>query len=138
MGHATLTLCRIELRPYGVETLFPDGTRSANWIPYADRSAFEQVARDCGFDDPLAYVREHDISHAFLAERMFGMVSPTLYSAAHGERRHSILDRRQFLFEERMVWHWQRYARGIGARVEDEWQAWLEGYRELLDGLGIG
>lgn len=140
MAGVVLRYCRVELRAGGIETLFPDGPRSANWPP--DDAGFRQCARGCGFgDDALRYLRDHDLAHSFLAEFMFGTVSPTLYAAAIGERRHDHrgLDRRGNLFEERMVWHWQRYANGISNVSELEWKDWIAIYidyrKRLLDGV---
>lgn len=119
--------CRLRERKFGIETEFPDGSTSANWPP--DDDAFMGVVRDCGFADALAYIRDHDLAHAFLAEKMFDAPSPVLWSAAHG----GCLGKTESLFEERFVYHWQRYAKGITSSLEREWTLWLPEYQRITD-----
>jgi hypothetical protein len=119
--------CRQHQRDFGIETTFSDGSTSANWPP-ADE-AFLRIVRECGFDNPLSYIRDHDLTHAFLAEKMFDAPSPVLWSAAHG----GCLGTTESLFEERFVYHWQRYAKGIISPLEREWTLWLPEYQRILD-----
>jgi hypothetical protein len=120
-----LRYCRVELRDYGIETIYPDGSRSANWIPTIEREAFVRLSESLGFRDPLEYLRHHDLSHSFLSDRMFGIVSPTLYSAAHGECRHGVIDRRQNHYEER-----ERIITDLRMRAADFGRS---GYGDALD-----
>lgn len=132
-----LRYCRVELRDYGIETIYPNGSRSANWIPTIEREAFVRLSESLGFRDPLEYLRHHDLSHSFLSDRMFGIASPTLYSAAHGERRHGVIDRRQNHYEERMVYYWQRFVAFEAQPIDDDWLRYYDEYVLIATELGL-
>lgn len=118
--------CRLEMRPYGIETVFPDGLNSSNWPP--DDVSFLRIVSDCGFNDPIAYIRDHDLSHAFLAERMFDIPSPVLWMAAHCVTPHG---GNLGAFEERTVYYWQRFISKVGPCIEPEWKEWAADYLRL-------
>jgi hypothetical protein len=117
--------CLVRDREGGVETVFPDGAISTNIAP--DDVSFLEVATQCGFKDPVAYVREHDLAHSFLAEKMFGKSSPIVWAAAHNLSIDSIAA----MYEERWVYHWQRFTNGRAGPMEWMWSDWLYHWRSL-------
>lgn len=110
--------CELLWQDYGALVLFGDGATSSNWVP-AD-PAFTRLAADMQMA-PVEYVRHHELSHAFLAERMHDAPSPVQWHGAH----HLELDRVASRYEERWVYHWQRYALDLGHALEAEWLGWL-------------
>jgi hypothetical protein len=127
----SLKYCIVNATNTGVETIFPDDTISTNWPP--DDEYFRQVVKDCGFNcDEIGYIRHHDLSHAFLAEKMFDKPSPVLWNAAH----EIAMDINASLYEERWVYYWQRFAMRIIPPLELEWIHWLVDWNNLpLQGL---
>lgn len=129
-----LKYCRVEQTEYGCITTFEDGETSSNWAPQ-DYSigpghpyeGFVKTANDCGFDNLLEYIFDHDLSHAFLAEKMFNKPSPVLWAAAHG----GCPGDASTLYEERYVYHWQRYVNLIIPPMEEEWPLWAYEYKYL-------
>jgi hypothetical protein len=127
----SLKYCILNPISNGIETVFQDNTISTNWPPQDE--LFQYVVRQCGFnDDHIFYIRHHDLSHAFLSEKMFDRPSPVLWNAAH----EISMNETSSLFEERWVYHWQRYTMNQAKPLEKEWSDWLVDWHNLpLQGL---
>ncbi len=116
--------CRIEFTVWGAVTRFEDGTESANWPPQDGK--FLEVVGACAFTDPVRYIQHHDLAHTFLSEKLFGEPSPTLWEAAHGRVGPN-------LYEERAVYHFQRYLRQVDfSQAEYARADWLEEFDLLF------
>jgi hypothetical protein len=90
----------------GAESVFAGG-RSWATQPHETHHYFV-IAHRCGYgDDVLAYAREHDFCHHFVAERLRGQVSQVLAPLAFGREP----DPGAALFEEMGVQLFQRWLR---------------------------
>src|SRR4051812_9790434 len=114
-----LKYCNLYETQYGARTIFSDAFETSNWPP--DDANFHHIVSDCGFTNSHSYIVDHDLAHCFLAEKMWDAPSPVLWSAAHGLH----LERTASLFEERWVYHWQRFSQGLINPLEPEWTTWL-------------
>lgn len=108
-----LRWCQIEWLPNGCTTRFLDGT---HWEAQPhDTGAYGVVAIRCGYDGDtdagrMAYAREHDFCHSFVAERMGyddHSVCPILWTLAHGKHLPAINAART----ESLVQMFQRWLR---------------------------
>lgn len=78
-----LKYCRIEWSEFGCVTYFPDGTY-VNAIPHWEDPHYHVIAQRCGYaNDLMAYCREHEFVHEFLAEQLLGQPSKVLTHLAH-------------------------------------------------------
>jgi hypothetical protein len=126
----TLKYCKLYAEPTGVETIFYDGTISSNWPPpyTTNNKPFIDASKDCGFaNNWLDYIRDHDLSHAFIAEKFFDKPSPIVWASAHQIE----LDETARLFEERWVYHWQKFVHNSGPPLEDDWISGKDEYLAL-------
>lgn len=83
------------------------GGASYATLPH-DTHHYHVIAHRCGYgDDVLAYAREHDFCHHFVAERLRGLPSAVLRPLAHGREP----DPAEALFEEMAVQTFQRWMR---------------------------
>lgn len=79
-----LKYCSVEFVDGGIITRFPDGAESIAW-PYPDDPHYVVISHRCGYrDDVMAYCREHDFVHSFLAEKLFDTPSGVVWASAHG------------------------------------------------------
>jgi hypothetical protein len=124
-----LKYCTIEQLVGATWTLFTDGT-SCHVGDEAD-AIRRAAAKWVGLENDLPrYNYEHEVIHAFLAEKMFDAPSPVQWNMAHGRKGNIVAGR----YEERWVYHFQRYLCGMSEQVvEDEWPVWREEARRLLD-----
>lgn len=118
--------CVFETTSWGCRTRFADGSESSNW-PLGD-DAFVRLAAACG-SDALTYVREHDLCHSLLAERMFDRPSRTLWAAAHGTK--SI----ESDWEEKMVYYFQRFVHGKARAPDLDWCEWKQQVLRIRCGI---
>lgn len=119
----------IERTPFGCTTRFSDGTETSNW-PHGDL-AYKHLVEQCGHrDNALAYCREHDLAHAYLAEKMFGKASAVLWASAHNLPPQPVAD-----WEEKLVYYFQRFLHGHGASPDPMWVDWDGEFRGMYDRL---
>jgi hypothetical protein len=101
-----LKFCSIEWTDWGCLTRFPDGAEIGAFpheIPH-----YYVISHRCGYgDDIMAYCREHDFSHSFVAERIRGGPSYVLLAMAHQEK----VDMGAAVYEEIAAQTFQRFLR---------------------------
>lgn len=115
----------------GAWTYFDDGTSCFNHPP--DHWFYRNVASWCGHTDLDQYNWEHEVTHAFLAEKMWDAPSPILWNAAHNRKGNIVGSK----YEERWCYHFQRFLRGIASDVvEPEWHEWRVDARRRLQMTG--
>lgn len=103
----------MNVAPHYVETVFHDGRRVVA-TPEAGNSAYNDNARALGYGDDLELLsREHEMLHTFLAERIHGGASPTLWAVAHGQGNDpnfpDLAPIWEQIYEEAMVLAFQKY-----------------------------
>ena len=101
---AELPGCRVERFADHILTTLHDGASSANW-PHPDDPSYVAVARQCGFDDLMAYTAEHEVLHSLVPLRLYGRPSYVIRMAAHGRKA----DLGAAMMEERQVYYLQRF-----------------------------
>jgi hypothetical protein len=102
-----LRYCAVEYKSWGCITRFPDGN-SIDARPHPELSHYHVVSHRCGYgDDLLGYAREHEIAHAFIAERFHDSPSYVLSRLANGEA----VDPGIALLEEIAAQTFQRWVR---------------------------
>lgn len=100
--------CTIEWVLAGARVVFMDGTETTAF-PHPEQVHYFIVSHRCGYgDDVMAYCREHELAHAFLAQELRHQASHVLESQAHGW----MLRRGTAVLEEMAVQMFQRWARG--------------------------
>jgi hypothetical protein len=101
-----LKFCSIEWTDWGCLTRFPDGAgvgAHPHEIPH-----YYVISHRCGYgDDTMAYCREHEFAHAFVAERLRGGPSYVLLAMAHREA----VDKGAAVYEEIAAQTFQRWLR---------------------------
>ena len=102
-----LRFCAVERTEWGCVTRFPDGAEvSAH--PHPEMPHYHIIAHRCGYgDDLLSYCVEHEVAHAFVAERLRGGPSYVLLALAHGEP----VEPGAALYEEMVAQQFQRWVR---------------------------
>src|SRR5215211_8741225 len=101
-----LKYCSVSFTEYGVVTRFLDGKEASAW-PHLSDPHYAVISHRCGYrDDLLAYCREHEFVHSFLAEKLRDEVSWIVWACAHDLPFPST-----FLCEEALVQHFQRWLR---------------------------
>lgn len=97
---------RISWTDDGAVSVFADGAEIGTLPHFTPH--YHVIAHRCGYgDDVLAYAREHDFCHHFVAERLRGAASAVLYPLAHGRDP----EPGDALFEEIAVQAFQRWLR---------------------------
>lgn len=107
----SFTHCWVNLSDRWTETVFHDGTRVVA-VPEDDAEYFA-LAAGLGYGtDVEALSQEHELLHTFLAERLTGGASPTLWAVAHGQQEGTCAPVWEQEEEEAMVLAFQRFLRG--------------------------
>lgn len=120
MTEVKLKHCRIVPAKWGCTTFFEDGSETSNWPQLG--ADFEEVAAACGSASKVSYIREHDLCHALLAEKMFDRPSEVLWRSAHGISSHlSCGD-----WEEKLVFYFQRFIHQRARAPEPMWVLWKD------------
>jgi hypothetical protein len=120
----TLKHCTIVWTTEGCDTRFHDGTEvgaCSHDVPH-----YYVIAHRLGYgDDLLAYTREHEFCHSFVAEKLFDQPSAVLWGVAHS----AMLTGRQAAYEEFFAQGFQRFLRSnerpilSGLPKLDAWKA---------------
>jgi len=101
-----LRFCHVEYTDFGCVTRFPDGAEVSAW-PH-DMPHYHVIAHRTGYgDDLLAYCREHEVAHAFVAQFLRNDCSYVLLALAHGQK----VNLGAALYEECMAQTFQRWVR---------------------------
>lgn len=116
-----LKFCTVEHRADHILTTFDDGATSANW-PHPDDPSYVAVARQCGFDDLMAYTFFHELSHALVPELFFDRPSYVVWMAAH-HRSASLAAAKA---EERLIYYCQTAAVGRIPVIDPQWEGVID------------
>jgi hypothetical protein len=101
-----LQFCSLEWTEWGVTTRFHDGSEVGAW-PH-DTHHYRVISHRLGYgDDVMAYCREHEFAHAFVAERLRDEPSYVLECLAKGRP----IDMSFAIFEEMAAQTFQRWLR---------------------------
>lgn len=128
-----LRFCDLEFTEWGCVTRFPNGA-SVDAVPH-DTPHYHVVSHRLGYgDDLLAYCREHEFAHAFVAERIMSAPSYVLWQLAE-ERR---IDMGKALYEEIAAQTFQRWLRAGERPILSgaDWDALKRDALELLGAQG--
>jgi hypothetical protein len=126
-----LQYARIEWTPEGATSWFP-GAASYSTRPH-ETPHYYVIAHRCGYgDDVIAYAREHDFCHHFVAERLQRRPSQVLAALAIGREPDPI----EALIEEMAVQMFQRWLRANERPIVGgvDWDALKADALGLLDG----
>jgi hypothetical protein len=124
-----LEFCTVEFHPWGARTTFPGG-ETVDATPH-DTHHYHVISHRCGYgDDVMAYCREHEFAHAFVAERLRGAKSVVLWGLAIGQ----MPDRGAVTYEEVVAQAFQRWLRAHERPIISgvDWDALKADALELL------
>jgi hypothetical protein len=103
-----LAHCSIQWTGFGCTTRMTAGGEEISAWPHRDDPHYYVIAHRCGYgDNILAYCREHEFAHAFIAEKIAGAPSVVLTWTA----KLAPLDKATALFEEMAAQTFQRFLR---------------------------
>lgn len=123
--------CCILPADWGCLTVFEDGTEVPS-VPDWTGAHYAVISHRTGYgDDRLRYCIEHEVAHAFVAEKLYDEPSQVLWALAHGKP----LSGKRAAYEEFMAQGFQRWLRAnerpiLGGVPWDDWKA------EALELLG--
>lgn len=120
----TLKHCMMVWTPEGCDTHFHDGAVAGSC--WHDTHHYAIIASRLGYgDDLLAYTREHEFAHNWVAEKLFDAPSAVLWGVAHN----AMPTGRQSAYEECFAQTFQRFLRAnerpilSGLPKLDAWKA---------------
>lgn len=117
---------------YTVKVIFNDGAfTECNWrdMPQEQKDWYVDIARKCGYEDVGLYAYHHDYLHCKLAEDLWDIPSPTLWSVAHNEPVPIINPHEEYMINtlqwciatQNSDWHNNYFTQVIGA----DWTKYL-------------
>lgn len=128
-----LKYCTVERFPDFVLTTFDNGATSANW-PYPDDPFYVAVARECEFDDLMAYTWEHELLHSMMPEMLFDRPGYTVWMAAHRKSANLAAA----MAEERLIYLIQRFIADPSFPCPDpQWVQIRDRIISLRDGVAL-
>lgn len=113
-----LKYCQVTRLGATTVTKFFDGTECHSINSGDDYQL--QIMGWVGEPDIETYNFKHELTHNFLAEKMWDAASYVIWMEAHGKQ----MSRVGGLYEERWCYHWLKYANDLGPPLEPEWPEW--------------
>lgn len=113
-----LKYARVIARIFGCDIVLPEGFQlSCSAQPGSDHVNTGLT----GHTDPIKYVRERALIHAYLTEKMFDAPSEVLMSAAHTDWECAS---RSHVWEAKVVFYFQRFMHNRARAPDSDWVVW--------------